>query len=345
MNFTEFINSINEKSKSYDIGKLQDYRNQWKKINNNFKLFELSAKEKKEEWASHKGAHKEVQFNTSFEYDGKVRYGIALSIRLHQNLRDLTPLQKRFSILNEIIENQDFDFSDYKMFRWHNSNRTIEKKVEPIPHEWALDGNFIFIGKIVRHDDLNIDDVLSVFDDLFPLYKMIEERVRTQQDLPPIIKKDKIEELGQLNFKDGRTPTNDFSYTQQERTINAIVRHRALQQETAQYLINNNGNIVKTECQLGRCYIDLVADFDTYYEFYEVKTASTALLCIRQGLGQLLEYANCYSHDKPIHLTIVGEPKLTASDDIYLRKLKTEFNIPVKYLSTQDFDDMGMQVD
>ncbi|KQC34329.1 hypothetical protein AAU57_14015 [Nonlabens sp. YIK11] len=345
MTFKEYINTINDRSKLYDIGNLQDYRNQWKKINNNFSLFELSNTEEKEKWASHKGAHKEVQFNTSFEYDDKVRYGIALSIRLHQNLRDLTPLQKRFSVLNEIIENQDFDFSGYKMFRWHNSNRTVEKKVEPIPHEWALDGNFIFIGKIINRDDLEVEDVLKVFDDLLPLYKMIEERVRTQQDLPPEVKKNRLEEQGQLNFKDARTPSNDFTYTQQERTINAVVRHRALQEETAQYLANLFGDIVKTECRLGRCYIDLVADFDAYYEFYEIKTASTALGCIRQGLGQLLEYANYYSHSKPIQLTIVGEPKPTKSDLNYLRKLKSVYNIPIKYLSTKDFNNVEIIID
>lgn len=345
MTFQEYINTINERAALYEIGNLQEYRNQWKKVNNNYSLFKLTKTQKSEEWTHHRGGHKELQINTSFEYDDKVRYGIALSIRLHQNLRDLTPLQKRFSVLNEIIENQDFDFSNYKMFRWHNSNRTVEKKVEPIPHEWALDGNFIFIGKIINRDDLVVKDVLKVFDDLLPLYKMIEERVRTQQDLPPAVKKNKLEEQGQLNFKDGRTPSNDFTYTQQERTINAVVRHRALQEETAQYLANLFGDIVKTECRLGRCYIDLVADFDTYYNFYEIKTASTALGCIRQGLGQLLEYANYYTHEKPIQLTIVGEPKSTKSDEIYLRKLNNELNIPVKYLSTQDFNTDNIIID
>ncbi|MGB3591000.1 MAG: hypothetical protein WBA16_04875 [Nonlabens sp.] len=338
MNFIKYIKELNLKSSLYEIGKLQDYRNQWKKINNNFSLFELTETEKKEEWASHKGAHKEVQFNTSIEYDGRLRYGIALSIRLHQNLRDLTPLQKRFAVLNEIIENQEFDFSDYQMFRWHNSNRSIEKKVEPISSNWALDGNFIFIGKIIQLQELNVDNVLSVFDDLLPVYKMIEERVRTERDSSPndILNAIGDENLDLLDLNSGRNPASDFSYTQQERTINAVIRHRALQQETASYLTNIFGNIVKLECRLGRCYVDLVANFETFYDFYEVKTASTALGCIRQGLGQLMEYAYFYNHSKPVKLTIVGEPKSTKDADAYLKKLQNEFSIPIKYLSTQE---------
>jgi hypothetical protein len=64
---------------------------------------------------------------------------------------------------------------------------------------------------------------------------------------------------------------------------------------------------------------------------YEIKTAATARGCIRDALGQLLDYGFWPDTPATTHLYVVGEPPLDAITARYLTKLNTCFPAPIAY--------------
>lgn len=80
-------------------------------------------------------------------------------------------------------------------------------------------------------------------------------------------------------------------------------------------------------------YIDLVAQTTTgEIIFFEIKTAFEARLCIRQALGQLMEYAFFPNVKHADLLVVVGTGNKTAHIESYIKKLKENFNINIDYL-------------
>jgi len=53
--------------------------------------------------------------------------------------------------------------------------------------------------------------------------------------------------------------------------------------------------------------------------------------CIREAIGQLLEYAFWPGAQEAIHLTVAGESPLDPDGDDYLRQLRDRFGLPIDY--------------
>jgi len=67
------------------------------------------------------------------------------------------------------------------------------------------------------------------------------------------------------------------------------------------------------------------------YTFYEVKTAPSIRLCIREALSQLLEYA-CYPDARRADkLVVIGPHRITPDAKSYLRLLRDRFHLPIYY--------------
>lgn len=82
-------------------------------------------------------------------------------------------------------------------------------------------------------------------------------------------------------------------------------------------------------------YIDLVAETVSRKRiFFEIKTASEVRLCIRQALGQLMEYAFYAGEEYAQKLVIVGPEDKTPEDEKYLQRLNNEIipSIPIQYI-------------
>jgi hypothetical protein len=67
--------------------------------------------------------------------------------------------------------------------------------------------------------------------------------------------------------------------------------------------------------------------------FYETKTRGSACGCIREALGQLLEYAYWPGAEAADQLIIVGEPRLDVKARTYLEALLREFVLTIDYKS------------
>lgn len=111
-------------------------------------------------------------------------------------------------------------------------------------------------------------------------------------------------------------------------------RHNELQSLLYLHLVEEHGeSCVGTELSpgYGDTSIDVVTDVEQVTTFYEIKTASSMRLCVREALSQLMEYAYWPDADRSQKLVIVAEAEPTEDGKAYLSKLKNDFNLPVFY--------------
>lgn len=129
----------------------------------------------------------------------------------------------------------------------------------------------------------------------------------------------------------GMTTKNTNSHT---RTINAsyVVEniHNKMQQNLYDKLVEKYGiNNVKMEDN----FVDLKLIEKDKITFYEVKHSNSAIGCIRDGLGQVLDYLR---KDKTANadnskIIIVGQQQATNEDLNYIKFLKDNLNIEFEY--------------
>jgi hypothetical protein len=65
--------------------------------------------------------------------------------------------------------------------------------------------------------------------------------------------------------------------------------------------------------------------------FYEIKADCSAKTCLREAIGQLLEYSFWPEGEQPEKMVVVGESKLNADGKEYLRRIRSRFGLPVEY--------------
>ena len=67
------------------------------------------------------------------------------------------------------------------------------------------------------------------------------------------------------------------------------------------------------------------------WHFFEIKTSKTKK-CLREALGQILEYAHFQPTVKTEKLFIVGLYKMSDTEKQYIRLLRNLYNIPIWYI-------------
>jgi hypothetical protein len=80
-----------------------------------------------------------------------------------------------------------------------------------------------------------------------------------------------------------------------------------------------------------RSFVDLILKEHNGTTYFEIKTAPTAKSCIRQAMGQLLEYGIYPDHQRAEKLVVVGDGEPTLDDLAYLRHLRGKFSLPIHY--------------
>jgi hypothetical protein len=65
--------------------------------------------------------------------------------------------------------------------------------------------------------------------------------------------------------------------------------------------------------------------------YYEIKTATSPRACLREALGQVLEYAYWPGAQEPSRLIVCGESRLDDEGAAYLRRLNERFRLPIAY--------------
>lgn len=105
-------------------------------------------------------------------------------------------------------------------------------------------------------------------------------------------------------------------------------RHVKLQNALYDHLCNLHG---KKTVFYEKDFVDLALEAGTELTYFEIKIAPTAKACIRQAVGQLLEYGFYPNEKRALKLVIVGDGEPSAEDREYLSYLRAEFELPLHY--------------
>jgi hypothetical protein len=141
-----------------------------------------------------------------------------------------------------------------------------------------------------------------------------------------------------FNFVGGHNPGKHkatSTYLRQKGEVDLI--HNQIQTALFNQLIEIYGvENVETEVAAGEgMRVDLVVKHKNKYSFYEIKTSRSIRQCVRDAIGQLLEYAH-YGNTVAIRDFIVVSPNIVNRECLsYLSFIKDKYGIPIKH---QEFD-------
>jgi hypothetical protein len=323
--FRTFVNELNDAAHSHPIGALQEIRAELHgKQKAGHKIFQKI----KDDWSFHHGGRRELQFNVGIDGldDELFRSGVAFSFEPSRSYPSIDFLIDKAKLFNDFLRLYPDLYSDMRMWHWRRKKRSSESVPGVIPPELAEKGVFIFLGNARPFSELNHDEVLEDMDRLLPLYRYVESNGREQQ-LPSISDKTFVFRSGR-NSKLTRTKA---SYARRE--LDVKLRHNELQEALERQLIAKYGSEnVRHEVPAGNgnC-IDLVVRREEGYWFYEIKAFPYPRACIREAVGQLLEYSFWPGSQVASRLIIVGEaaPDQDALD--FCRLLKQRFQLPIEY--------------
>lgn len=325
-NIPDIANKLNELASAHPIGKLQDIRTQLKKLNRRpgDKIF--SVQTTFEDWAFHHGGRKELQFNIGADGDhgDDLRHGVAFSFELSQTLPSIDVLVPKVKLFNDFIELNADIYSDMRM--WHyNPARSSEYPVGMISSALVKDDVFVFLGKRQPANKIDYEKILNDFDRLLALYQYVESAGTTAP--LPLPKSD-------FAFKPGYSKkVATAKVTLSEKELDLDLRHNLLQEALYQQLTSKYGlYTVRTEQPSGvGTQIDVVVNMKGEYWFYEIKTALTPRACLREAIGQLLEYGYWPGAQEPARFIVSGENPIDEDGQEYILRLRKRFSLPIEY--------------
>lgn len=321
---------VNAHAKTYATGYLQDIRASLRGFSKRPASDIFTSLTISENFAFHHGGRRELQFNIGREGpDGReeLRHGVAFSLEPSQALPDIGVLVPKIRLFNDYLMQYPERFADMRMWHFRRGERSSDAAPGLIPPELVEQGNFIFLGKRQAAADVDVHVILRDFDRLLPLFRYVEGEGKENAAQPQAERT--------FRFSPGlrsRPSVTVASHT--ARMIDVNLRHNLLQEALARKLAAKFGSEnVAVEQPTGRgTLIDVaVRHPDGGLWFYEIKTACTAQACIREALGQVLEYAYWPGAQEPRRIIVCGEGWLDDEGSAYLKRLKDGFGLPVHY--------------
>lgn len=328
LDIPQIARNINEKAHPYDVGELQSIRTKLKKFARRPGTAIFSNQTTFAEWAFHHGGRSELQYNIGFDGSGgnELRHGVAFSLELNQTLQTIDPLVPKINLFNDFFASNTEAFGDMRLWYWADGKRSEDTPPRQIPDHLVRPKVFIFLGKRQSAGAIDYDHILRDFDRLLPLYRYVESG-GVEEPLPVSIGT-------KFAFKPGCTVKRaSATTTLTNKQLDLDLRHNELQLALFKRLVEEHGkDNVGTELPSGvSTRVDAVVRKGTEYWFYEIKTALTARACLREALGQLLEYAYWPGAQEPSRLIIVGQGELRKDGREYLALLRERFHLPIAY--------------
>lgn len=322
----EIAEELNRRAHEHPIGQLQEIRGHRPGV----ELFRLKSNTMRKQWACHWGGRTELQFNIGLNEESTFRHGVAFSLeesRVYNTNELLKELSPKIDAYNRFIRRHRQNYPNMGMRVWDcDKDESYEIGSALIPARLVRGGNFLFFGKHQSSRRINYEDVLNDFDQLLPLYQFVESRGTRAQAA--------LEFESQFAFRPGCRPKKASTIIQlSQEQIERDLWHAKLQQKLYHRLADKFGKEnVGTEIHgKNGTSIDVVVKKGGNYWFYEIKTAPTARVCIREALGQILEYAFWPGAKEAARLVIVGEHPLDSEAKEYLAILNARFSLPIEY--------------
>ena len=320
---------LNEQAHNFRVSSLQKIRSciHRKKLAGST-IF--SAKTIMDTYAFHLGGREELQFNIGEEVYGdqeRFRWGVAFSFESSRSLPDINILAHKVRFFNDYIALYGDTLSDMRMWYFADNDGPIDIG-NPQRIETSLVRNqvFVFLGKHTLNKQIDTQEILTDFDRLLPLYEYVESCAAIIPAPAPFI------------FRSGhKKKARRANASIAARELEIELRHEAIQEALHDLLRMEHGaDVVGTEqiCLSGK-RIDAVVKRDKAYWLYEIKTPSSPRMCIREAVGQLLEYCLWPGGVQAEKLVVVGEMPLDPDAKTYLVALNGKLSIPIEYRTVQ----------
>jgi hypothetical protein len=279
-------------------------------------------------YAFHFGGRQELQFNVGFEDNGKtLRYGVAFSFKGSRSFPGLDVLKMSFERFNQFVRRNPAYLSRFHMWDHQEGlGRSERLSVRPIRDDLFHWGPFVFVGNFqpARERSIDYGRILDDLDWLMPLYEFVEGKGRALTV--------KQSNSG-FKFRPGCSiDTFSAKAVLTGRAIEIDLRQKRIQKALHSYLVSHFGKKnVGTELRILNRAVDLAVRKEGKLWYYEVKTARSVQQCIREAVGQLLEYSYWPRLREADRLMVVGEQAPTADSRKYISILRKRFKIPVEY--------------
>lgn len=325
MEIPALADAINQACAKFEIGRLQELRAGLRSLSRAPAAAIFDRRTIHPGYAFHVGGRKELQFNIGVEdRDGQrvIRHGVAFSLELSQSLPSIDPLLPKIARFNDYVRSRPEDLPGFRMWHADARRRHPDHEVVPIPNNVAAAGTFIMLGRWVPDAEVAVNAILLDFDRLLPLYAYVEsDRSQPRASAPAPFR---------AGCPDFAVSTNASIVGH---TTDVALRHKVLQKILYTCLCaeaQSKHVAIEHELELG-VRVDAAVRARTGFSFYELKVAPSVQSCVRQAIGQLLEYAHWPSADRATELIIVGECYPDSDARAYLRLLRDRFSLPVWY--------------
>jgi hypothetical protein len=213
---------------------------------------------------------------------------------------------------------------------WHEEEKAVLPSQDympgPIPPEHVKVGMFVFLGKRQPLDSIDYEAILDDLDRLLPLYKYVESSGTAQ----PVL----MTSATPFTFRPGCSIKASAAVaTLVQMQLDVSPRHNKLQEALYARLASQYGqDNVGTENASGvGTRVDVIVWQKNDNWFYEIKTAQSPRACLREAIGQLLEYAFWPGGQSATRLIVVGETAIDSDGLEYLHRLRKQFSLPIEY--------------
>ncbi|MFL6390411.1 MAG: hypothetical protein ACJ71U_23245 [Terriglobales bacterium] len=324
------VTEVNERAQGSPFGGLPE----WRKAHKGMKIlpgtpFYSGLKKEERDYVFHVGGLSELQFNLGFEDVHGVttfRHGVAFSLQTTRELPTISPLIPKIARFNEYLHVYPEVFTGLEMWNWSDGGRSDNYPVAPIPDSQVNEQTFIFIGRLQPANAIHIGMILDDFNRLLPLYEFVEGAATFPAQAPQSQRKGFVWSPG------NKARVTATAFERSAQTVDKLLRHNQIQPALFDYLKSMYGDCVSGEQPTADgTYIDVAVCQSGEYTYYEIKTGLSAQSCIREALGQLLEYSFWPGAQSAIRLVIIGEPPLDKRAKAYLESLRRQFSLPVEY--------------
>ena len=331
LSIRKIAEELNQRASNHQIGKLQEIRADLKRKRKLGKdIFSAKTIIEKNNYAFHNGGRTELQFNIGLEEGNSgmnfLRHGIAFSLQLSRSLTSIELFVPKIYLFNDYIRCNPTLFQDMSMWHYVDSKYSGDREPMPIQDDLIKENVFIFLGQRTQLKNIKYENILDDFDRLLPLYICVEGGGRS--DFLP------RSPIKNFNFYPGHTrKPSSTTATSRSQQHHVNLRHNDLQEKLYTKLVANYGkkNVGTNHHLPYGGEVDVILKTQEGYWFYEIKTSPSPLQCIREAIGQLLEYSFRPEGQEAKRLIVVGEGKIDAEGETYIQLLRERFGLPISY--------------
>jgi hypothetical protein len=140
--------------------------------------------------------------------------------------------------------------------------------------------------------------------------------------------------LKKFQFKAGHNPPTDktrLEYGEHQRDANNLHNHIQTKLYAELCKIYGDKKVGTENNTSAGSRVDLVVCDGPKYALYEIKTGPSLLGCVREAIGQLLEYRHTIGHNMVSRLVVVSPLSSNKKVEVYLASLREEYAIPIYY--------------